>query len=143
MPGEGAPRVLYWDASALLSTLVTDAHTAAAQAYLRDHAQHLVASLAAAETLAVLARIERQSSVDGAAIAAAREGLLRGPWRWTRVAPEAATCAALARRHRLRGADLWHLAAAVTLRESLPELTFLTFDAALRDAADTEGLIVG
>ncbi|MHB8762796.1 MAG: hypothetical protein ACYDA8_00410 [Deferrisomatales bacterium] len=57
--------------------------------------------------------------------------------------PEAPACASLSRRHRLRGADLWHLAAAVTLRERLPDLCLITFDAALREAAETEGLIAG
>jgi predicted nucleic acid-binding protein len=136
-----ADRVLYWDASAILSALIADAHTAPARTALDDGSHHLVSSLAAAETLAVLGRIEREDRASG--VAAAREGFLRGRWRWTRIVPETPVTASLAARHRLRGADLWHLAAALTLRERLPELRLLTFDLALRDASQAEGLGAG
>jgi hypothetical protein len=40
----------------------------------------------------------------------------------------------------LRGANLWHLAAAKTLQKRLPELRLLTFDNRLSVAAMGEGL---
>ncbi len=40
----------------------------------------------------------------------------------------------------LRGADLWHLANATTLRKEFPELTFLTFDQRLEKVAKGEQL---
>ncbi len=40
----------------------------------------------------------------------------------------------------LRGADLWHLAAAKTLQAILHEIYLLTFDRLLEDAARQEGL---
>lgn len=46
----------------------------------------------------------------------------------------------LAERQRLRGADLWHLALALTLRQDLPELVLLTFDDTLQTAAVAEGI---
>ncbi len=45
-----------------------------------------------------------------------------------------------ARRHPLRGADLWHLALTVDLGQSLPGLHLLTFDSVLGAAARAEGL---
>lgn len=49
---------------------------------------------------------------------------------------------ALASKWPLRGADLWHLAAAKTLQKDLPELTVLTFDNRLYVAALGEKLTV-
>jgi hypothetical protein len=46
----------------------------------------------------------------------------------------------LATKWPLRGADLWHLAAAKSLQTELPELAFLSFDLKLAAAAKGEGL---
>ena len=43
-------------------------------------------------------------------------------------------------KHSLRGADLWHLAAAMTLKRELPELWLMTFDQRLKTAAELEGI---
>ena len=42
----------------------------------------------------------------------------------------------------LRGADLWHLAAADTLRRELPDLKVITFDSRLGVASQGIGLEV-
>jgi hypothetical protein len=47
----------------------------------------------------------------------------------------------LSSRYPLRGADLWHLAAAKSLQEELPELRLLTFDQRLMEAAQGEGIV--
>lgn len=46
----------------------------------------------------------------------------------------------LARRHALRGADLWHLALALDVSSREPSLALVTFDAAIAAAARAEGL---
>jgi transposase len=56
------------------------------------------------------------------------------------VSPSWDTIAMLARKWPLRGADLWHLAAAKDLRAELPELKMLSFDAPLATAAAGDGL---
>ena len=71
---------------------------------------------------------------------AAFEVLDQGPWRRIYTLPEWQIVRALSTRWALRGADLWHLATAKTLRKELPELTFLTFDQLLKKAARGESL---
>lgn len=138
------PLVLYWDASALLSTLVLDDHTRDARRRLTTGAHNLVSSLAYAEVMAVLARIEREPKRRGDApktlLHALRSSFVRGPWRWVTMSPGLDTCRRLSTRHPLRGADLWHLAAAVTLQRELTELRMLTYDMALQAAARAENL---
>lgn len=139
MPGDDGLSVIYRDASAILSRLVRDAHTAGAMERLSGEGYHLVSSLAFAEVHAVLARIGREAG-QAAASEQARESFAGGPWRWVEAGPERSLCESLAAAHGLRGADLWHLATALTLRLRLPELTLLTYDRVLARAAAAEGL---
>ena len=46
-----------------------------------------------------------------------------------------------AKRHPLRGADLWHLAAVARLASELPEVRLFTEDGLLKEAARAEGLL--
>jgi predicted nucleic acid-binding protein len=48
---------------------------------------------------------------------------------------------ALASQRPLRGADLWHLATAITLQKDIPELVLLTFDKKLKLAAKERKLL--
>jgi predicted nucleic acid-binding protein len=132
--------VVYWDTSAILSALFRDAHSAAATARARAAGTHLVSSLAWAESHAVIARIERERAAATPLVRAAREVLEIGPWRRVNVAPPWKLVAALAQAWPLRGADLWHLAAAKDLQADLPELTMFSFDERLNAAAHGEGL---
>jgi predicted nucleic acid-binding protein len=137
----GLVQAVYWDASALISALLRDTHSPAARRAARDaRAAHVVSSLALAEVHAVVARLERERAVTAAQADELQRRLARGPWRRTAVQPEAASLARLARRHPLRGADLWHLGAALALAKLLPGLRLLAFDDRLRAAADVEGL---
>jgi len=43
-------------------------------------------------------------------------------------------------KYHLNGADFWHLALALTLKNDIPELMILTFDNKLREGAEMEGL---
>jgi predicted nucleic acid-binding protein len=136
----GEPPV-YWDTSAVLSALVTDAHSRAATTRFRRPAPKLLSTLALAESLAVLARLEATSEISPADRRRASAALLAAPWLRYEEPPRRELLADLARRTLLRGADLWHLATALTAREALPELRLLTFDRALAATAEAEGLV--
>jgi predicted nucleic acid-binding protein len=136
---EGPPGVVYWDTSAIVSALFADGHSETAFAAARAHGTHLVSSLGWAEVHAVIARIEREQALSPVLIAAARDAIGRGPWVGVSVDPNRLSMANLARAWPLRGADLWHLAAAKVLQADLPELRLLTFDERLAEAARGEG----
>ncbi|MBI4278606.1 MAG: type II toxin-antitoxin system VapC family toxin [Armatimonadetes bacterium] len=136
-----APAVLYWDASAVLSILLQDRHSGAAQAWARRTGFHLLSTLAWAEVHAILGRAQRERVVAAVLLSAARESLEAGPWHRVNVSPDWQTIQDLASRWSLRGADLWHLAAAKSLQAELPELFLLSYDARLTEAARGEGLV--
>lgn len=132
--------VTYWDSSAVLSTLFRDKRSEEATARARGPAIHLLSSLAWAEVHAVIARIERERALASVLLDAAREVLESGPWRRVNAFPDWKLVQSLASRWPLRGADLWHLAAAKSLQIDLPELTLFSFDSRLVSAAQGEGL---
>ena len=123
--------VLYWDSSAVLSVLISDLHSTEATEAARRTGTHLLSTLAFAEVFAVLARFERDGSLPTVLADAAHELVKNGPWRRLTLQPDWASIHDLAVRWPLRGADLWHLATAVTLSRELPELRLITFDARL------------
>ncbi len=130
---------IYWDTSAIISTLFQDAHTEAAQRAKKRKAFHILSSLAIAETLAIISRIERglMSTLPTFSASAAREALERGPWHYLDQVPDREILQDLAQRCSLRGADLWHLACAKTLTIDVPELELITFDHHLSVAAQS------
>lgn len=132
--------VIYWDSSAILSALLQDNYSEQALRYAALDIIHLISSLAVAETHAVLNRIKREQLIADLLIDAALEALVTGPWRYLKVGPGTAEIKELAEKWPLRGADLWHLAAAKTLQPELPELLILTFDQKLYVAASGENL---
>ncbi|MDA8345716.1 MAG: type II toxin-antitoxin system VapC family toxin [Thermaerobacter sp.] len=135
-----AEGVLYWDTSAVLSTLMADRHTDLAVRQLRSQATHLLSSLAWAEAHAVLSRLRREGGASEHGFRAAQGLLAQGPWQRISSSPDWAVTRAIAVRWHLRGADLWHLAMAKSLQRDLPEITMLTYDVALQEAAMGEGL---
>ncbi|MBI4367749.1 MAG: type II toxin-antitoxin system VapC family toxin [Deltaproteobacteria bacterium] len=133
------PADIYWDASAVLSLLIADVHTPRARAALSPRHAHYLSTLAIAEVVAVLAR-------EGSAEARLRRQMFwrdvtEGFWYQYHIAPPVSCLAELSDRHRLRGADLWHLASALTLRDELPGLRLLTFDLQLARAAAREDIL--
>jgi predicted nucleic acid-binding protein len=100
----------------------------------------LISSLALVETHAVLARMRRDDLLVEDELLQLRANLAAGPWEKVAAIPDTELVPALADRHRLRGADLWHLSLAVSLSRDLPELRILTWDTQLRMAATAEGL---
>ena len=137
------PEVIYWDASAVLSTLFRDAHSDTALRWVQMEGFHLLSSLAHAEVSAVIARMKKESILSDALVDMSFEALSQGPWRRLRSHPDWSGTEELARKWSLRGADLWHLSAARSLKEELPELVLLTFDARLGLAVQGEGLAPG
>jgi predicted nucleic acid-binding protein len=132
--------VAYWDTSAIVAALFSDEHSAEATRLARSPGTHLISSIAWAETHAVIARIERDRFLATTLVDASRDTLSEGPWQRINVTPAWGTVETLARAWPLRGADLWHLAAAKTLHAELPELRIVTFDNRLAAAARSEGL---
>lgn len=136
-----APIVTYWDTSAIVAALFSDERNDDAVNCARTAGTHLISSLAWTETLAVIARIERERALATVLVEAAREALKSGPWRRLNLHPDWERVERLARAWPLRGADLWHLATAKELQIEIPELTFLSFDNRLVAAANGEGLL--
>lgn len=129
---------VYWDTSALVSALLEDVHTAEAQAWYATEGVHLASSLGAAELFAGFSRLGREG-LEAQDLARATENFRNG-WIYTSVSPDPALLLELSQRWPLRGADLWHLGLAATLREERADLVLLTFDENLRIAAEGEGL---
>lgn len=130
---------LYWDASAILSLLVEDIHTPRARAALTPRWSHFVSSLGVAEVLGVLAHGPMP------VIRTKRAQFLRdvheGFWLQSHLVPPTESLDTLSEKHPLRGADLWHLAAALALKKELPNLRLITFDLQLARATRREGML--
>ena len=137
---KGKPRVIYWDASAVLSALFKDSHSVDAAKWARAEGVHLLTTVGYAETCAVIARLQRERILAEVLVEAAHQSLADGPWRRLNALPDWSVMVGLSKKWSLRGAHLWHLATAKTLRTQLPELTLLTYDAGLREAARGESL---
>ena len=132
--------LIYWDSSAILSALFSDTHSDKAKKWADETGLHFISTLAYAEVNAVIARMKRKHILAETLVNAAFEVLDQGPWRKIYTLPDWEIVRALSARWTLRGADLWHLATATTLRKELPELTFLTFDQRLEKASRGEAL---
>ena len=130
---------IYWDASAVLSTLVKDSHSEGALKWIRKGGLHLLSTLAYAEVIAVLDRMERERVLTGVLVQSAIQALHEGPWRYLNLCPAIEHMDFLRGKYQLRGADFWHLALARTLKKDIPELMVLTFDRRLREGAEKEG----
>ncbi|OGR08085.1 MAG: hypothetical protein A2511_17880 [Deltaproteobacteria bacterium RIFOXYD12_FULL_50_9] len=133
--------VFYWDTSALLSRFFTDIHSGMAQKWSEIEAVHLLSSLAHAEASAVIARMTREKVLEPALSETICKAMGNGPWRVLNGLPDRSVVADLSQKWPLRGADLWHLALAVSLKKDLPEIRLLTFDDRLLEAAAGEELI--
>lgn len=139
MTDNGLP-VVYWDTSAIMSVLFKDEHSEKAKSLANQEGVHLISSLGYAEACAVVARIKREGFLTDMLIEAAFEVLETGPWRRLLISPLWEELRGLCEKWSLRGADLWHLAAAKRIQKELPELTLFTFDDILKNAALGEGL---
>ena len=74
-------KVVYWDASAILSVLFKDRHSIIAHRRLNVEGVHLLSTLAYSETCAVVARMKRERILSDILIQAALTELNGGYWR--------------------------------------------------------------
>jgi predicted nucleic acid-binding protein len=132
-------QVIYWDASAILSTLFNDSHSERAIAWAEIEGVHFISTLAYSEVCAVIARMKKDRILSDPLVSVSYEMLEQGPWRRLTASPEWETQKSLSEKWSLRGADLWHLATAKRLQTEIPELTLATFDIRLQKAAQGEG----
>ena len=137
--------VVYFDSSALVKLLVQEVGSDLA-AQLWDGCDAAVASrLAYPEVRAALAAAGRNHDLDGDGLAAAERA-----WEeyWPATRPVELTRAVerhagrLAAQYALRGADAVHLASALTLTLSDPELILAAWDRRLRAGASAAGLAI-
>jgi predicted nucleic acid-binding protein len=140
MKSESEAIVVYWDTSAVLSSLFADDNSPQAQYWANRDGFHFLSTLTYAETCAVIARMRRERRVAEIVAEAAMEAFHEGPWRRVNAQPAWIHIDALSKKWTLRGAVLWHLALAKGLRDHTPELIVLTFDERLKVAAQGEGL---
>ena len=130
--------VIYWDASAVLSTIFKDLHSERAITWAESEGVHIISTLAYSEVCAVTARMKKERILSDALESTTFEMLEKGPWRHLNAGPEWEITKSLSKKWSLRGADLWHLATAKTLQKEIPELIFVTFDKRLQKAAQGE-----
>ena len=140
---DAAESIIYWDSSAILSALFRDTNTRKALTVARRRGTHLISTLAYAEVIAVVRRLENDRDVSAADAAAARAALRGAPWRPLLLQPDRQLVDEVAKGASLRGADLWHLATASTLAREVPELRVITFDRRLHAAAVAAGIALG
>jgi predicted nucleic acid-binding protein len=107
---------------------------------------HLISTLTHAEVAAVLSRMVQRQFITRQVANAALDLLDDGPWLPTAVLPRRDLVRTVSRRHQIRGADLWHVAAALTLQAELGpefgEVLMTSFDTELIAAASAEGIAV-
>ena len=133
-------RVIYWDTSAILSSVFSDSYSETAKMWIEREAVHFISTLAFAEFCAVISRIQRERLLNKIMTQSVFEILDNGPWRRIYTWPEFKIINTLSTRWPLRGADLWHLALAKSLNKEFPELYLLSFDNRLQKAAEGESL---
>ncbi len=133
--------VIYWDTSAILSSVFSDAHSDNAKIWAEKEAVHFISTLTFAEFCAVISRMQRERILTEIMARAVFEVLDGGPWRRIFSYPDSEIVKELSAKWPLRGADLWHLATAKSLQKDFPELLLLTFDSRLNQAAEGELLI--
>jgi predicted nucleic acid-binding protein len=130
---------IYWDASAVLSTLVKDSHSDAALRWIQKEGLHFVSTLAYAEIFSVLDRMEKERILTKVLTQSALQAFNEGPWRFLTLCPGREQMDSLRGKYSLRGADFWHLSLARTLKREIPDLILLSFDGKLTEAAEREG----
>ena len=136
----------FWDASAIVPLLITEASTRRLQALAEQDSDMLVWWGSKVECVSALARLERDTALDPRAAVRAFGRLEQLAAGWHEIDPsdilrEAA--ARFLRVHPLKAADALQLAAAFTVAEQRPaSLEMLTLDDRLAGAARKEGFAV-
>jgi predicted nucleic acid-binding protein len=136
----------FWDSSALVPLLVTEASSDLRRKQYDVDPWAVVWFGTLAEIESSLVRRQRDGQLPADVEHAARKRLHEMTKQWTEVTPTTevrARAIRLLRVHPLRAADAFQLAAALIFcREQPQHLPFLTADQRLRDAANLEGFPV-
>lgn len=133
----------FWDASAIVPLLVAESETRRMQTLARRDADMLVWWGSSVECASALARLERESALDGRAAALAFQRLRALADGWHEIEPSEIVregAVRFLRVHPLRAADALQLAAAFVAAEGRPaSLPAVTLDERLADAMRKEG----
>jgi predicted nucleic acid-binding protein len=136
----------FWDASAIVPLLMTEASTKHAQALAVKDPAMLVWWGAEVECASAIARLERDGALEEPAVAQAFDRLKQLAAGWHEVDPSDAVREAAVRFlrvHPLRAADSLQLAAAFVAAERRPaSLEIITLDDRLGAAARKEGFVL-
>ena len=136
----------YWDASALVSLLVEEPHSADRIALLEQDPTIVSWWGSQIECASALNRLHRERSLDASELGQGLERLRLFAESWTEIEPRERVrgrAHRLLRVHALKAADAMQLAAAlVACREDPSALDFVCSDARLSQAASREGFSV-
>jgi predicted nucleic acid-binding protein len=138
--------VRFWDASAIVPLLMSDAATKALQRRAGTDPAMLVWWASEVECASAISRLERDGALDAAAVDEAFDRLKRLGEGWHEIEPNDAVREAAVRFlrvHVLRAADALQLAAAFVAAERRPSsLEIVTLDEHLAAAARKEGFVL-
>lgn len=136
----------FWDASAIVPLLMTEASTRSVQALAVKDPAMLVWWGTEVECASVIARLEREGTLEEPAAAQAFERLKQLAAGWHEIDPSDAVrevAVRFLRVHPLRAADSLQLAAAFQAAERRPaSLEIVTLDDRLAAAARKEGFVL-
>ncbi len=136
----------FWDASAILPLIVSEAATSALQRLVADDREMLVWWATEVECASAVARLEREGALGPRAVTEAFDLLRQLADGWHEVDPSDSvreTAVRFLRVHSLRAADALQLAAAFIAAERRPpSLQLITLDQRLSSAAQKEGFAV-
>lgn len=136
----------FWDSSALVPLLVSEAGSRAVKAQLEADPVVFAWWGSHVECVSAVARREREGAMTAASASAALRRLDAVRDAWAEIQPTErvrATAVRLLRSHTLRSADALQLAAAIAAAEDHPaSLAFVTLDDRLGEAAEREGFDV-
>lgn len=135
--------ILYCDASGLIKTYLTEAHTESVRGWMAEADVVATHAVAYVEARSALARRRREGQLSAAQHDQIMM-LLDVDWpAFALVSMDERLAGELAARHGLRALDAVHVAAALTLRDAAPAVTvaFCSFDQRQQTAARAEGLV--
>jgi hypothetical protein len=136
----------FWDASAIIPSVVAEPTTRAVQGLAAKDPAMLVWWATEVECASAIARLERDGALDESAVTQALDRLRQFAAGWHEVDPSDAireTAVRFLRVHPLRAADALQLAAAFIAAERRPSsLELVTLDDRLAVAARKEGFAV-
>lgn len=136
----------FWDSSAIVPLLFTDAESPAALDLLEQDGEIAVWWATETECISALSRRERDAQLSAAGVATAMIRLTALSAAWREIQPIGRVrqiANRLLRTHPLRASDSLQLAAAIVAAEDQPAtLGLVTFDQRLAEAATREGFAV-